>query len=266
LGDRETATLHCIKHGQYQSSRIYFVSDWGNWSACPGCAEEERKRAEQEAELKAHAEAERQRKRQEALDRLDLESRLKASRIPERFADKTLEGYQPDQQSSAAYATCLQYAENFLEYRRKGACLIFCGNTGTGKSHLACAIAGYVMREKKASVVYSTVTGCIRRVKDTYSKVATEKESEAMQKFIAPDLLVLDEVGVQFGSETEKMILFEILNERYNAMKPTILISNLSLENLREFVGDRILDRMRENGGRLLKFEWSSHRATKEAV
>ena len=44
--------------------------------------------------------------------------------------------------------------------------------------------------------------------------------------FIRPDLLILDEVGVQFGSETEKMILFEIINGRYEQLKPTIVISN----------------------------------------
>ena len=46
--------------------------------------------------------------------------------------------------------------------------------------------------------------------------------------FIRPDLLILDEVGVQFGSETEKMILFEIINGRYEQLKPTIVISNLA--------------------------------------
>lgn len=74
-------------------------------------------------------------------------------------------------------------------------------------------------------------------------------------------MLILDEVGVQFGSESEKIILFEILNERYLNMKPTILISNLNPAALQEYVGERVMDRMRENGGIILKFDWKSHRS-----
>lgn len=67
-----------------------------------------------------------------------------------------------------------------------------------------------------------------------------------MRTYIAPNLLVIDEIGVQFGSEAEKIILFEIINERYEAMKPTILISNLSQQELGAYVSERIVDRMRE--------------------
>ena len=74
------------------------------------------------------------------------------------------------------------------------------------------------------------------------------------------ELLVLDEIGVQFGSDAEKLIMFDIINERYEAMRPTILISNLALSGLSEFVGDRIVDRMKENGGKLMVFDWESHR------
>ena len=77
--------------------------------------------------------------------------------------------------------------------------------------------------------------------------------------FIRPDLLILDEVGVQFGSETEKMILFEIINGRYEQLKPTIVISNLA-DALTDYLGERVVDRLREGGGRMLIFDWPSYR------
>jgi DNA replication protein DnaC len=43
-------------------------------------------------------------------------------------------------------------------------------------------------------------------------------------------------------------------------MKPTILISNLAIGPLAEFAGDRVIDRMKENGGKLVVFDWKSHR------
>ena len=67
--------------------------------------------------------------------------------------------------------------------------------------------------------------------------------------FIRPDLLILDEVGVQFGSETEKMILFEIINGRYEQLKPTIVINSNLRRALTDYLGERVVDRLREGGG-----------------
>lgn len=97
-------------------------------------------------------------------------------------------------------------------------------------------------------------------MKSSWNKNAEESEEQVMRTYIAPNLLVIDEIGVQFGSEAEKIILFEIINERYEAMKPTILISNLSQQELGAYVGERIVDRMREGGGAMIAFDWESYR------
>ena len=44
--------------------------------------------------------------------------------------------------------------------------------------------------------------------------------------FESPDLLILDEVGVQNVTEFERTVMLELINSRYEAMKPTIVISN----------------------------------------
>lgn len=85
-----------------------------------------------------------------------------------------------------------------------------------------------------------------------------------------PDLLILDEVGVQFGSDTERLLLFDILNERYERRRPTILMSNLALDDAEEggrvvpgiksYLGERVFDRLREDGGQSVVFDWPSHR------
>jgi DNA replication protein DnaC len=73
-------------------------------------------------------------------------------------------------------------------------------------------------------------------------------------------LLILDEVGVQFGSETEKQILFSLLNGRYKAMLPTLLISNLTRDELAVCIGTRNLDRLQEGAGTFISFDWDSYR------
>lgn len=65
---------------------------------------------------------------------------------------------------------------------------------------------------------------------------------------------------MQFGSETEKLILFEILNGRYEHVLPTILISNLTETELIQYIGTRCHDRLQEGGGASLSFLWESYR------
>ena len=75
------------------------------------------------------------------------------------------------------------------------------------------------------------------------------------------DLLIIDEVGVQRGSDFEKETFFDVINERYENMRPTIILSNLTIEEIKVFLGERVFDRLRENGGKAFLLDWPSYRA-----
>lgn len=79
--------------------------------------------------------------------------------------------------------------------------------------------------------------------------------------FASLDLLIIDEVGVQFGTPAEITILQEIINARYESILPTILISNLTFEQLKESIGERIVDRVTDGGRNCTVFGWESYRA-----
>ena len=85
-----------------------------------------------------------------------------------------------------------------------------------------------------------------------------------MKDLLSPGLLILDEVGVQLGTEHEMRILFEVVNERYADCLPTILISNLDEAELLKFTGARLMDRVRD-GGAVVAFDWESHRGKRAA-
>ncbi len=74
------------------------------------------------------------------------------------------------------------------------------------------------------------------------------------------DLLILDEVGAQLGTDWERLMLFKIVNERYKAQLPTIIVSNIDASGLADYLGERIVDRMREGGGMTLVLDWPSYR------
>lgn len=240
---------NCSVHGGYVAHQIY--DGW--WSGCEKCMVENDRR------LHAHRFALEERERKERV----WKQRLGRAAIPERFSDRTLESYAPTcKGGSIALEKARNYAENWEENLKRGRSLIFSGMLGTGKTHLAIGIAKVFLENGKQPVFISLIKA-IRLIKSTYGNRSDRglSEAQAIAQFVDPDLLILDEVGVQFNSETERMCLFEIVNERYEQSKPTIFLSNLTLKEMSEVVGERIMDRMRENGGSAVIFDWESHRS-----
>jgi len=243
-----TRTDICEKHGEFTARN--FINQI--WSRCPTCAEE-KEEADRQEEIA---------KQRERADRA-WRSRVNGACIPERFKDRTLDTYIAEtegQQHALEFAQ--EYANNFDQVREIGRCAIFVGNPGTGKTHLAIGIALHILKKQK-TVLFTTVQRAIRRVKDTWTKGSDESETAAINAIAYPDLLILDEVGVQFGSEFERQVIFDILNERYEKRKPTILLSNIPAKDLGGYLGDRVADRLKEDGGKLIQFTWESHRRKK---
>ena len=250
--DNKEIDFDCLEHGN-SKVKVFCVSN--TWSAafCKDCAEIKKQEA-----IKLEQERVEKEKERERLAK--IQSLLLRAGIPPRFKNHSFETFiakTADQELKKK--VCLDYANNFEENFKLGKSMILCGTTGTGKTHLACSIANQVIQNRR-SAIFINVFKAIDDIKETWSKQSDKTEREVINNFIKTDLLILDEIGVQFGSDSEKMILFKILNERYSNMKPTILISNLNAEALQEFAGERVMDRMRENGGMIVKFDWQSYR------
>ena len=246
--DRPTEERICPEHGAYTATN--FLGE--HWTACPKCLdiiqekqEEERIEREKEAALER--------------EQLKWKAKINGAAIPERFKDRTLDNYKAKTTGQKkALAFSKEYAENFDQVMKAGRSAIFVGKPGTGKTHLAIGIALEIIKQQR-SPVFVTVQRLIRRVKDSWH-TKNETESEVVDVFASPDLLILDEVGVQFGSEFEKQMLFDVLNERYEKLKPSILLSNIPREQLSDYLGERVTDRLRENGGKMIGFDWDSYR------
>lgn len=241
----------CAKHGDF-TAHLFRVPGTQNerWTECIECGRE--KTAEEDAKIRAEALQEIKRQKAEAI--------LGRAAIPKRFTDRRLENYKISSEGqSKAYASVMRYAENWGHNRENGVNLILTGNPGTGKTHLAVGLAHHVLASG-GSALYTRVVEVVRSVKDTYSD-KTRNEQQVINEFRKPDLLILDEVGRQIGSDTEKMIMFEVINARYEDCKPTILIANLQVNQLADYLDPAALDRLREGGGRVVIFDWESERS-----
>lgn len=250
----QTVDANCPKHGDYQA-RVIDMSllDRPNLvGGCPVCAAE--RQAAEDARKARDIAIERQNR---------VSTLLHRSGIPVRFADRTFDGYAATTQGQKiALGVCRAYAEKWPDKYETGASLVLTGGPGTGKTHLACAIASSVTEAHMASSLFITVSAMLRSIKETYRKGSERSEQAAIDAFKTPHLLIVDEVGVQIGSDHEKLLMFEVLNERYQWTLPTILISNLSIGELEDFLGQRIMDRYRECGS-VLAFDWQSHRGVR---
>lgn len=246
ISDIGRMQANCSKHG-------VFIADGKKlmrrevWTTCPDCRDEARA-AEIEASRVAHIE----RLRKERWARLD------EAAVPLRFANRTLDNFKaetPDQ--LRALSISRDFVADWRATQKKGAWLVFSGLPGTGKSHLAIAILQAVM----PGVVgrYMTCMELIQTIRSTWRKDSEESETELLAMLTNIPLLVLDEIGVQYGTESEQHHLFDVLDRRYREMQPTILLTNQNKEGFRQFVGDRVYDRMTEVA-RWVPFEWPSYR------
>jgi len=192
--------------------------------------------------------------------RIERQKRFDRVGIPPRFRKKTLANYQAQSlEQEKALKMVSVYCERLCVGKINGG-LVMSGNSGTGKTHLACAVANQFQQSGK-SVMFITVAAMIRKIRETYSSDTDMTEAKAIELFRDYDLLILDEVGVQKGDVKEVNLMTEVINERYGWEKPTILISNLSFQQIADLLQNRIIDRMREDGGMAIEFSWPSFRS-----
>lgn len=251
--DLGTKPALCPDHGAFQSIGLGF-GRVVRWSRCPGCqaADDERERAE-----RASAEVARQR---EARERL-----IGEADIPARFRSRTFASFVADTDAKRkALEVATAYAGQFDEAMQRGSGLVFAGLPGTGKSHLAASILLALVDNR--AVRYTTCMGLIRMIRDTWRRDSEISERAVLRMLCDDiDLLVIDEVGVQYGTDGEQTILFEVLDRRYSGMRPTILLTNQDRDGFKSFVGDRVFDRLRETS-RWVAFDWPSYRGTARAA
>jgi len=250
----ETRAGECEHHGQYPNS---FVEQFGAdpaWYGCPRCHFDARHTADLDISRKA-ALVQRQRV---------LNERLLNAGIPPRFQACSLDTWAAgdDATKLKAWNYATGYVEAFSENFEVGRSMMLLGQVGTGKTHLATGILQQVIRNFGSQGLlgrYVTAGGIIRSVKDTFGNQG-KTESQVYADLIAAHLLVIDEVGVQHVTDFERTVLFEVINGRYEQLKPTLVVSNLGLPDLRQCLGDRAVDRLRDKGGLVVLFRWDSAR------
>jgi hypothetical protein len=156
----------------------------------------------------------------------------------------------------------------------EGGITILYGGYGTGKTRMAWEVArahkskrpnistgeqGWTTTYKKRPMVYTTAVNLFSTIKSTYVSGAKKSEKEVVSDYCEAALLVIDEVQERGETPYEDRQLTAIIDARYAADMPTILISNYSWEKLASTLSPAVIDRIEENGAKLA-FTWESFR------
>ena len=124
-----------------------------------------------------------------------------------------------------AYNALIMYGDKFDKTVTSGFYLY--GPTGVGKSLLAKKAMAKILN-KGFSAYISTVSKLMNDIKKENQSLSRD----TLNRTLDVDLLVLDDIGVERGTEFEVEQLFLILESRWREYKPIIFTSNLSLEEL----------------------------------
>ncbi len=150
--------------------------------------------------LRQLIEAEAQERQQHALVR-----RIKAARFP---VKKTLDQFQRDwPKVNEAHVRHL-FELRFVSERTN---VVFCGGVGLGKTHLASAL-GYAACQAGHSVMFTTAVDAINTL---VTAQASHRLAPELKRYVAPELLILDEVGYLPLDKAGADLLFQLVSQRY---------------------------------------------------
>ncbi len=177
----------------------------------------------------------------QVLDRRErrVERRIRQSKLPER---KTLCEFDFDFQPTLDQRLILDLMTMGFVPRRQG--VIFAGDSGTGKSHIAKALAlegckhGYWVR-------YSTAADMLKVL---YSSLADDSLDQKLKQYVNPELLVIDELGFdRLERERERRqdadnaaLFFKVIDGRYTK-RSTVITTNIDFEQLGHYLGDPVV-------------------------
>jgi len=147
----------------------------------------------------------------------------------------------PYDNMKSVYAECRMFCNDF---DKKSDNLYFCGSSGTGKTFMASCIANELIKQG-VKVVYQSAYKLFQFMEDyKFCRIDREQNQMLYDSIYNCDLLIIDDLGTEFGTAYTCSVLFDILNTRILNEKSTIISSNLNLDSLEKKYTERVASRI----------------------
>lgn len=152
--------------------------------------------------------------------------------IGRRYKNACLTSWMADEKYKELVASWLKSPSNMI---------LLSGAPGKGKTYFCVAIANFLLEQGKDVYYFN----CRKFFERLQSRIQQGKNQYTeIGKVAEVDFLIFDDVGASTNSEWQKEVLLELIDRRYNNMKPTVVTTNLSSEDLSSILGPRIQRRL----------------------
>ena len=149
------------------------------------------------------------------------------------FRQSTFENFEFNADNKGHYNIARKYVDKWEDVKANNYGLLFYGIPGNGKTYLSCCIAN-ALQEKMVSAVIVGAGALLDRFKDNYGRFGDNSDIQIIQSLTNADLLIIDDLGAERKTEWSVDKLYSIIDKRYRDKKPTVISTNLSLDELRE--------------------------------
>lgn len=169
-----------------------------------------------------------------ALTERQIERRLKEAKLPER---KLLADFDFDFQTGVNKKQLMDLAT--LEFAGRSQGVIFAGNSGTGKSHLAKSLL-LIGCQKNYRCRYVTASAMLREL---LAGMADNSLEQKLKLFLTPEILLIDEVGfdrLEQHDAKNACLFHKVIDGRY-CKGSTIITTNIDFKELGDYLGDPVI-------------------------
>lgn len=159
-------------------------------------------------------------------------------RIPARFRGCRISSWLPD--NARPRLACQAYV---LAWPPPKPLLLLTGDKGRGKTHLACGVVRELFEHHGVRGQFWPVVDLLDRYRATFdADRATETVEQVDAQLRRLDLLVLDDLGTQKSTEWAEERLYRLVDERYRDMRPLVVTTNVTLQEMPDRVMSRLAD------------------------
>lgn len=163
------------------------------------------------------------------------------SNLGTRFLNRTFGNFDRNREPTA-FEACVQYANKDTLFTESHNGLMLLGGVGTGKTHLAAAIANTFV-DRGIMTLFATFSDHLEHIREEFDRAG---KREYLSRLKSVPVLVIDDVGKERRTEWSQQIMFDVINSRYEHMLPTIITTNFDEDELANHIGGAVWSRLYE--------------------